>query len=211
MTYYNNNYFEWQIKLGVFGGKAEMFKFKKYINKNDKIIDFGCGGGFILKSIDCFEKKGIEINETAREYARSVNNIDAYSSISEIEDEWANVIISNHALEHTHNPLQILNDLKSKLKKNGLIIIVVPQEFKNKYKANDINQHLYTWTPQLLGNLIKLAGLEVVSSKTLVYDWPPFYNIIYKLFGKSIFNISSILYCFLSRNGYQVITIGRKS
>lgn len=44
-TYYDEKYFEWQKTVGEFGGKANLFKFEKYINEDSDVLDFGCGGG----------------------------------------------------------------------------------------------------------------------------------------------------------------------
>ena len=51
--YYNEKYFnDYQKKIGEFGGIANTFKFKKYIKASDSILDFGCGGGFLLKNLE---------------------------------------------------------------------------------------------------------------------------------------------------------------
>ena len=44
-SHYNAEYFEWQRRVGEFGGKANLFKFEEYIEDNSDILDFGCGGG----------------------------------------------------------------------------------------------------------------------------------------------------------------------
>jgi SAM-dependent methyltransferase len=210
MGHYESQYFNWQKKAGSFGGKAELFKFEGFIKPSDKVIDFGCGGGFLLKSLRCSERKGIEINESARSFAESENSLSVVRSIDQIENDWADVIISNHALEHTKDPFNVISELTGKLKKGGLIIVVVPQEHKDKYNDKDVNQHLFTWTPLTLGNLFKTAGLVVISSKTLIHKWPPFYRDIYRIFGLELFNFISYLYSYITKKGYQVKTIGQK-
>ncbi len=62
--HYDVDYFAWQKKIGLFGGKANSFKFARTVNKTDTVIDFGCGGGFLLKQLDCAEKIGIEPNSS---------------------------------------------------------------------------------------------------------------------------------------------------
>ena len=62
-----------QERIGKFGGIINKKKFNKYINKNDSVLDFGCGGGYLLKNIDCLNKHGIEINETAIEIAKKIH------------------------------------------------------------------------------------------------------------------------------------------
>lgn len=90
------------------------------------------------------------------------------------------------------------------------MIMVTPQEYKYKYYDGDINQHLYTWTPLTLANLIKTSGLKIISSETLKHKWSPYYYYINKLFGSTIFNLLSNFYSIIKRQGYQVITIAQK-
>lgn len=209
MTYYNKDYFNWQKNHGAFGGVAELFKFKKYILSSDKVIDFGCGGGFLLANIKCKEKIGIEINPDAREQAKA-NGINVVASTEEIENEWADVIISNHALEHTHSPLEELKKLKAKLKVGGKIIFVTPYERRWDWTPNDINQHLFTWSPMNLGNLFSLAGFKVQSCETLKHRWPPYYLQIRKVFGEVLFDCIAKIYSQWKRDLYQVQIIATK-
>ena len=98
-NYYDRDYFNlYQKKIGEFGGKANIFKFKDHILSTDNVLDFGCGGGFLLSNIDCNYKAGIEVNPVARNFSKNDLVIDCFSSINEVEDEKFDVIISNHAL-----------------------------------------------------------------------------------------------------------------
>lgn len=121
-AYYDESYFNFQKEQGEFAAKAMFHFFQPYIKERDAVLDFGCGGGFLLNELKAKLKVGIEINETARKYAAKEFKLKTVSSISDIEDNWADVIISSHALEHTTSPLNILIDLKPKLKKGGLIV-----------------------------------------------------------------------------------------
>jgi len=178
-------------------------KFTPYINATDNVIDFGAGGGYLLKNIKCSKKIGIEINDFARDLA-SKQGITLYKVIDEVDDNWADVIISNHALEHVENPLETLRSLKSKLKIGGKIIIVVPHQTPNeKYVKSDINQHLYTWNPLTLGNLLQRAGYKVKSVDVLRHAWPPYYQELWKLIGEKNFHRLSYLYA-LYKNSYQI-------
>lgn len=68
-----------------------------------------------------------EINEYAREYARHIG-IYSVKDMSLLPDEFADLIISTHVLEHVDNPLGILKGLYEKLKQNGKIVFIVPFE-----------------------------------------------------------------------------------
>ena len=94
-NYYDTDHFNlYQKKIGEFGGKANVFKFKDHILKTDSVLDFGCGGGFLLSNLDCKYKAGIEIKSVARNLCKNDLQIDCFSSIGEVEDEKYDVIIS---------------------------------------------------------------------------------------------------------------------
>jgi SAM-dependent methyltransferase len=209
MGHYDQKYFEWQKSVGEFGGWANKTKYEKYISKDDVVLDFGCGGGFLLKNIDCAKKIGVEINPTAAETAKS-NSIEVYSCTKDVPDECIDTIISNNALEHTHHPLDELKELYKKLKKNGKIIFVVPCEnICYTYKPNDINQHLYSWSPMCIGNLFTLAGFNVIESQPYIHKWPPHYMKIARL-GRKIFDIVCGIYGQYERTWFQVRIIAQK-
>jgi SAM-dependent methyltransferase len=209
--HYKENYFEWQGSIGEFGGWANLDKFKSYINKDSIVVDYGSGGGFLLNNIDCKEKVGIEINEVARKNAEQMG-IQSVSSSNLLDDDYADVIISNHALEHTLNPLQELKDLYRILKSGGKIVFVVPCESVNyKYKPNDINYHLFSWGPMCLGNLFNEAGYNVIQSKAYKYKWPPKYDKIAKIFGRKIFNLCCKIYARIETSWWQTRIVAAKN
>lgn len=108
MTYYDESYFEWQKSTGEFGSTVDRYKFEKYIRTIDYVLDFGCGGGFMLKSLNCAAKIGVEVNDSARQFALT-QGISAVKDSNQILDEWADVIISDNALEHTLAPSKVIS------------------------------------------------------------------------------------------------------
>lgn len=170
-THYDADYFAWQRPLGEFGGWANLTNFSGYIDSQMKVIEFGCGGGYLLANIECAEKIGIEVNPVARREAQR-NGITTVASSLPIEDDWADRLISNHALEHCLEPYQELCLLKRKLKPEGMAIFLVPCEtLRFRYREADINQHLYSWSPMSLANLFQRAGFNVVESRPYLSLW----------------------------------------
>ncbi len=192
--YYDQAYFNYQREQGQFAAKAMFQFFQPYIKSSDALLDFGCGGGFLLNELKANDKIGIEINPAARKYAEDELDIATVTGITDVKDNWADIIISSHALEHTHAPLNILLELKPKLKEGGLIVFIVPHETKYKYHPDDINMHLYTWSEMNLGNLFKQAGYKVLESRELIYRFPPHHKRILHLFGWKIFHLSCRIY-----------------
>lgn len=200
--HYDKAYFEWQQRIGVFGGKANLFKFEKYIQADDTILDFGCGGGYLLEAINCKQKYGIDINDVARAEAIK-RGIICEATIDSIPSNSISVIISNSCLGHVTNPYEVLVSLKRVLKKDGKIVFVVPCDNSLKLKKDDVNMILYTWTPQNLANLFTVAGYKIIEVDCIKSKWPPMFETIQKLVGWKMFHVICKLYCRLRRTGYQ--------
>ncbi len=187
-TYYDEKYFNFQKKIGEFGGVANRFKFTDLISPTDTVIDYGCGGGFLLKNLNCSAKIGVEINKIAADHAKSLG-INVYENISDIPDNIADVIVSNHALEHVYSPLDELKKLHTKLKKSGKIIFVVPhQDTRENYNPEDVNKHLYTWNQLTLGNLFSSAGYKVLNVQAIQHMWPANYEEVFLKYGEQQFH-----------------------
>ena len=122
---YDKEYWDYQSKIGRIGGLLNLFKFEDYIEEGSTVLDFGCGGGYLLETINCANKVGFEVNDHAIERARSVG-LTVTNDWDEIEDNSIDTIISNHALEHALEPLVALKNLHNKLSPTGAMVLVVP-------------------------------------------------------------------------------------
>jgi SAM-dependent methyltransferase len=136
--------------------------------EHTSILDFGCGTGNVLAQIRAKRRIGVEVSEAASAIAQT-NGIEVFKRTRDIEDQAVDVVISYHALEHVDNPVAELIELSRVLKVNGLIRIVVPSESplhrRHRSWIPNADQHLYTWTPLHLGNLVTRAGLSVRSAR----------------------------------------------
>ena len=212
-NYYALDYFEnYQKEIGEFGGKANVFKFTSHIKPDDTVLDFGCGGGFLLKYLNCRKKIGVELNPVARTYCNEFNNINCYESLEEIADESIDVVISNHCLEHTLRPFELIETMYKKLKKSGKIIIVVPLDsYRNKWRPNDIDNHLYSFSPMNLGNILQGCGLTDIYTMPVLHKWPPMYGKVYKYLGEVLFHKICWFYgIFINKKWVQIKAIGVK-
>lgn len=180
MSHYNKKYFDWQKTCGVIGGVLNKFKFENEVKDADILMDFGCGGGYLLNKFNNKHKMGFEINKSAWVECKK-HNITVYDNFDDISDNSIDTIISNHAMEHVPLPLNTLKELYKKLISKGKIIIVIPCEQPTEnsfyYKPNDINQHLHTWCPMTFGNLATLAGFKVTSCIAFQHQWCPDFKV----------------------------------
>ncbi|HZL43849.1 MAG TPA: class I SAM-dependent methyltransferase [Verrucomicrobiae bacterium] len=175
-SYYDQEYFAWQKKIGELAVLCDAWKFSGFIGPDSVVLDFGCGGGYFLAGYHCKGKYGVEINPKAREIALR-NGIVAVDSVEALPGNLRfDLIMSNHALEHVHNPLETLRSLRGRLKEDGKIVFYVPlKAWRNErtYDEKDVNQHLYCWTPLLLGNLFAIAGFKVERTCIVTHAWLP--------------------------------------
>lgn len=173
IEYYDEEYFEYQKRIGEKACAVDLLNFVNHINTNDIVVEFGSGGGFLLNLINAKEKVGVEINPYAIENSKKLG-IKTVENANCLSDEYADVIISTHALEHVDNPLDILRTLWRKLKPAGKIIFVVPFQGDNyDYRRDDIDNEFWNWNCRTLGNLFKRAGYFVSRVEVVDNQYPP--------------------------------------
>ena len=166
-----DDYFDYQVTIGEFGGWANVTKFWDYIGPHDTVLDFGCGGGYLLKNLSCARCVDVEVNPAAGQVAKD-NDVEVYLNTDDVPDDSIDVIVSNNALEHTLQTLDELKRLLPKLRDNGRLIFVVPWEsIAYQYKPRDINHHLYSWSPLCWGNLLTEAGCDLEESRPCIHEW----------------------------------------
>lgn len=95
--YYDSSYFEAQKAVGIANVLEITHIFSPHVRETDCVLDFGCGGGFLLNGLDCAEKHGFDVNENALAQVKSFG-ISAHNSYDSIENDKFDVIISNSAL-----------------------------------------------------------------------------------------------------------------
>ena len=209
-NHYNKKYFSWQSEVGLFGAIANQIKFRNYIKEDKKILDFGCGGGYMLSTFRNIKKYGVEINSIAKKIAEKKGLV-VFSSTRKLPNNFFDLIISNNALEHTDNPFIELKELYRSLRKGGTICIVVPLDtLKYKYKKNDKDFHLYSWSPMNLGNLLTSAGFKVIESKPFIHKWFPFHKTIKKFISWKTFHFLCKIYGRIDNKWSQVRAVATK-
>jgi 2-polyprenyl-3-methyl-5-hydroxy-6-metoxy-1,4-benzoquinol methylase len=186
------NYFAYQRSIAEANGELLARKFESYIRPEDCVLDFGCGGGYLLKALNCAHKVGVEINPAALQEAAK-SGIACNSVLDTVGDGIADVIVSNHALEHVPFPIEALRQLKRKLKRGGALVLCVPIDdwrTQKRYNPQDLNHHLHTWTPLALGHTLHEAGFRVHDADLAVitHAWPPRVHALSKLLPRGIFD-----------------------
>lgn len=168
-------YFSHQNQVAADGASLTARKFRPFIPKGASVLDFGCGGGWLLRELDCSNKTGVELNEAAHAACVS-NSVRVHKSLDEVDNGPFDIIISHHCLEHVPYPIQALRGLHSKLKDDGRLILVLPIDdwrVQRDFTGSDIDHHLHTWTPRLIANTLAEAGFAMEKVDVITHAWFP--------------------------------------
>lgn len=155
-NHFNDDYYNARAKIAI-------EKFFSSVEKNSKILDFGCGLGQNIMYMP--NAIGYDISKFGIEFCRK-KGINATTQLEEIPDNSFDVVFSSHVLEHHPHPMTMLEEMYSKLKEGQKLILVIPHERHGKAQFKyDLNQHLYTWNFQAINNLLLTVGFEIVENK----------------------------------------------
>ena len=196
--YYPNSYFTHNLKENNLKEKIREIIYKTYhgpdnnlflklllfpyhnlrgipYKKNGNILDIGCGNGRFL--LDCkklgWNAYGIEIDKEAAEIAKK-NRIKIFSSLKKarFKDNLFDTITIWDALEHMPDPMSSFLEIKRILKKNGNLIIEIPnidslayKLFKDKWFGLDCPRHLHSFSLATVKKYCDKTGLKVIKIK----------------------------------------------
>ncbi|MEP7197478.1 MAG: class I SAM-dependent methyltransferase [Saprospiraceae bacterium] len=152
------------------------------ISTQRNVLDIGCGIGFFLNTMkeNGFKTLGIEINENARNFAKSNFQLDvippSFLTENKIADKF-DVATMWHVLEHIYEPKAYLNAVSNVLNDNAHLIIAVPnyrsmdaQKYLSFWAGYDVPRHLWHFDPKSINTLLSACGFELKSIKRLPFD-----------------------------------------
>ena len=190
--------------------RLNAFKFKPYTSPGDRVLEFGCSGGWLLKELTAAERVGIEPDRKAQEVCRW-NGIEVVDSAAQLGSRKFNRVISNHYLEHLPHPTEELRGLRAVMDKDALLVLVVPIDdwrTQKDWERDDVDQHLQTWTPPSLANTLELAGFKVDSVAILTHAWPPFWDTLSRRLPAPILHLVCTAWGHLRRRR-QLVALAR--
>jgi SAM-dependent methyltransferase len=155
------------------------------------VLDAGCGAGEFLaraKALGC-DAHGVDIDEATSTFLRETMHLNVMQcdidAGTPFQTDFFDIVVMRHSLEHAHNPLNALREVRRIMKPTGLLVIGVPnieslvsKITREKWKDLDIPRHLFHFSPSTLQALSHKAGLSVERihhefkvSKDSLRDW----------------------------------------
>ena len=174
----------------------------KYLNsqKNDRIIELGCGAGNIMKKIKFAQELwGVDLSEfmldisKQRDYQVPVRFIkgNLESLPEEVINSKFDKIYCSEVLEHVENPARVLKEMRKIAKANSVIVVSIPNEklinrikiilqkmgifnflFSSISKKMDDEWHLHCFDLKKLKEMID-RDYFIRDVQGIPYDWLP--------------------------------------
>ncbi|MEO0474337.1 MAG: class I SAM-dependent methyltransferase, partial [Bacteroidota bacterium] len=149
--------------------------------KSGLILDIGCGTGEFLGTMKQagWDTKGLEPDEGARQQAiqHFDLSVDPSDQLFSLEENKFDVISMWHVLEHVHQLQDYISKIRKLLKKDGTLIIAVPnfqstdaEHYDSKWAAYDVPRHLYHFNPLAMDTLMGKHQFTVHDHRRMPFD-----------------------------------------
>jgi 2-polyprenyl-3-methyl-5-hydroxy-6-metoxy-1,4-benzoquinol methylase len=158
-------------------------KIKDMLSGQEILLDFGCSTGHLITEIKDKTKSifGHELSKKEVEFCQTNLGLDVDSKPLQerFSFEYFDVITMVFVLEHIGKPLELLEEIKKFLKKEGRLIIIVPNimdPLVNFYKLDDFRkfyfciEHLFYYSKITLENILNMSGYN--TSTEIIQEYP---------------------------------------
>ena len=204
--YENKKYFSAYIKnykvfIEIF---TDLLNTVEKYKKHGRILDIGCSIGlflFLAKKRK-WKEFGVEISIFASNFAKNRLKLNVMNSdnLDDFPNNYFDVIVLNHVLEHIENPISILKQIYKKLESNGILMIGVPNinglfpRFqKGKWPSIKPHEHYNQFTPKTLKLLLNKSFFKPIKFNTISrnfnYKFWPLNLILNKIFNPILENL----------------------
>jgi SAM-dependent methyltransferase len=164
----DSKYHDYDCQTSLNNNLKLLSRFNDALNvKYKNLLDIGCRDAAYFdilgeKNIKCF---GIDISEKSVIYANSKNRKVILGDASRLTEYFYkkkfDIIVSNHSFEHFIDPIKVLNECYTSLKKDGHFVILIPNE-NGKIKNTKTLAHAFAYSIEIFLDLISKTNFKVL-------------------------------------------------
>lgn len=184
-SHYGPDYYAWQKNLSIGNSDTQSVQIRNVMvatfgaENVDKltVLEIGCSFGMTLARVPGQKKYCLEINPSASaDHAKEHPWMISLNRWQDLPLKEVDFAYSFDSFEHHPSPLDSTICTRRRLKDGGYFFLQVPFEHssmgnseapKMRYAANDKHQHIFTWAPNNLGNLMGVAGFKILDCTDL--------------------------------------------
>jgi 2-polyprenyl-3-methyl-5-hydroxy-6-metoxy-1,4-benzoquinol methylase len=189
---YSSEYFDSYARHGEMPGgidgvpphiHARLIAIEARLGRTGQLLDVGCGYGNVLQAARerGWMPLGVDVSPWSAEYVRKTRNLPVI--VGDVADLQMtpgafDVVHASHAFEHMVDPRRALQKVRAWIKRDGLLIVEVPNQLDELYALLRwrllrrfvpppvANSHLFFFTTESLRRLLAEAGYDVISVST---------------------------------------------
>jgi len=154
----------------VFGNELNLFS--NIVKKNSRVLEIGCGTGEYLSYLKHkgYEVEGIELSkyciDTAwNKYGLNIKQGTIFDYKN--KENYFDLIIMRHVLEHVPDPLETIKAIYKMLKENGTFFCLIPNAasydakiFKQYWRGFELPRHYFHYDPKVLKKIFEQEGFH---------------------------------------------------
>jgi SAM-dependent methyltransferase len=183
-------YCKYELFMERYRSAAETIRNQVNLTKNKRILDVGCGEGYMRYFFDHNEGRWFGVErwkeriEISQKLGYEVVDIDINSNLLPYPDGFFDIVIASHVIEHLSNIDFALKEMDRVLKKDGLLLIATPTkppliawlvnlhhksnpnkigETQNAFSASSLKRFIGKKLPN--NSLIECKGFRLFSSR----------------------------------------------
>lgn len=175
----------------LFAARASVEKWLYFrdVPQDSRILDFGCGIGQSIASVP--NAFGWDLSKESRIICRK-RGITVFNELVDVPADSFDLVFSRHTLEHVPDPPRYLDDARRFAKQGGRLRLVLPAKERTTIttEQDEMNLHLYCWTPQTIVNLLHVTGWQAEAVAYTPYGGYTKMLPIYKALGAAAYRVA---------------------
>lgn len=154
-------------RLRYVGDMAEELAFLRTLTPGN-IIDIGCGPGWLLDAIgSAWKRLGMDIAPEAQAEMERLGII-SVPELEMVKDQWADVVVAHHVIEHMADPLAEIGHMRAILKPGGWLVLGTPDfgspcavRFGDNYRMLHDPTHVSLFTLESMHRFLRDNGFTI--------------------------------------------------